>query len=351
MRFTPRGDIMNEASIQASPSGEISPGPIVEAILGYQKTAALKAAIELDLVSEIAAGATTPEQLAAATGASARGLRILCDYLTVHGFLEKSGGRYSPTPSSGVFLNRRSPAYMGSVADFLASPEMTALFLDDPAAYVRNGGSLGLANMAPDNPVWIKFAEAMVPFVASSAAGLAREIAASARPPKKVLDIAAGHGLFGISIAQAVPGAEIVAVDWGAVMELAARNASAAGIASRYRALSGSAFDVDWGDGYDLVLVPNFLHHFDMATCTQLLAKIRASLAPQGRTLAIEFVPNEDRVSPPFPASFAMMMLGTTPKGDAFPPSALEAIAKAADYAGIAIRPLPPSPASVVEFL
>jgi hypothetical protein len=33
----------------------------------------------------------------------------------------------------------------------------------------------------------------------------------------------------------------------------------------------GSAFDVDYGSGYDLVLLTNFLHHFDMATCEVLL--------------------------------------------------------------------------------
>lgn len=341
------------SATQASPASHapISPAAIVDAILGFQKTAAIKAAIALDLVSHMAQGAGTADELSARTGASVRGLRILADYLTIYGIFEKDGDRYRPSPSTAVFLDRASPAYMGSIADFLASPEMTGLFLNEPAAYVRNGGSLGLANMSPDNPVWLKFAEAMIPFVMPSAMGVAAEAAAWPKPPAKVLDIAAGHGFFGISVGKAVPGASITALDWAAVVAMAARNAEAAGLAGRFSTIAGSAFDVDWGSGYDLVLLPNFLHHFDWDGCVALLRKARASLAPGGRTLAVEFVPNEDRVTPPFPASFSFMMLGTTQRGDAYPPSELAGMARGAGYADIDIRPLPPSPQSIVEFV
>jgi ubiquinone/menaquinone biosynthesis C-methylase UbiE len=329
---------------------DVSPGPIIDAILGFHKTAAFKAALELDLFTSIGGGADTAPSLAAKSGAAERGLRVLCDYLTVNGFLTKAGNRYALTPSCRVFLDRRSPAYMGSVVDFLASPEHIALFLDDPVACVRNGGAVGLAGVAPNNPVWVKFAEAMIPFMATCAQTLAAQVASWATPPRKVLDIAAGHGVFGISIAKAVPGAEIVALDWEAVLALAERNAKSAGIADRFRTLAGSAFEVDWGTDYDLVLLPNFLHHFDSATCTDLLKKVRASLSPDGQAIAVEFVPNEDRVSPPFPASFAFHMLATTPKGDAYTQSGLAEMARGAGFRGVSISPLPPSPESLVIF-
>jgi len=37
--------------------------------------------------------------------------------------------------------------------------------------------------------------------------------------PLRVLDIAAGHGLFGIEVAKIDPRAHITAVDWAAVLE------------------------------------------------------------------------------------------------------------------------------------
>jgi 2-polyprenyl-3-methyl-5-hydroxy-6-metoxy-1,4-benzoquinol methylase len=101
---------------------------------------------------------------------------------------------------------------MGSVVEYLATPEMMDLFLGNPAAYVRNGGSIGLANNAPDHPIWVKFARAMGPSRVPIATKIASELAVSS--PRKVLDVAAGHGMFGIAIARAVTGAQITAVDW-----------------------------------------------------------------------------------------------------------------------------------------
>jgi O-methyltransferase domain len=71
--------------------------------------------------------------------------------------------------------------------------------------------------------------------------------------------------------------------------------------------------NVEYGSGYDLVLLTNILHHFDTATCEKLLRKVRAALADGGRAVTLELVPNEDRISPPEAAGFSMMMLGGTP--------------------------------------
>jgi 2-polyprenyl-3-methyl-5-hydroxy-6-metoxy-1,4-benzoquinol methylase len=329
---------------------EVSPVAFVEAALAYQKTAAIKAAVDLDLFTIIGLGTDSIEQLAATTGGSARGLRILCDYLSVQGFLEKADGRYTPTAASRAFLDRRSPTYMGSIVDFHASPDMCTMFLADPVAYIRNGGAVGLGSVAPDHPVWATFARAMAPIMAPIARIIARQIAASPPLPGKILDVAAGHGLFGIAVAKAVPEAEVVAVDWPSVLTFAQANAAEAGIAERFRTVAGNAFEVNWGSGYDLVLVPNFLHHFDPETCVGLLRKIRSSLAPGGRALAVEFVPNEDRISPTFQASFAFYMLGSTPHGDAFTPSDFVAMARAAGFSGATVTPVPRSPQSLVAF-
>lgn len=330
---------------------EISPDLFINSVLGYQKTSALKAALSLDLFTVIAAVDGELDRIAEKTGAAMRGARILCDYLTVHGFLEKENSRYRLAEATQLFLSRTSPAYMGSIIDFLAAPEMISLWLEgDPAIFVRNGGSQGLGNIASDNPVWVKFAEAMVPFVRPIAAALAAKVAASPILPRRVLDIAAGHGVFGISVAQAVPQAEITALDWEPVLAVAKKNAEAAGIADRYRTLAGSAFEVDWGEGFDLVLLTNFLHHFDQKACVDLLKKARKSLHPKGRVLAAELVPNEDRISPPFPAMFAFMMLGSTPHGDAYTARELAEMGAEAGLGKVDVEPVPPTPESLVTF-
>jgi ubiquinone/menaquinone biosynthesis C-methylase UbiE len=327
---------------------DVSPDLFIDAVHAYQHTAAIKAALELDLFSEIAKGTSTAEGLANRTGAAMRGIRILCDYLTVRGHLEKQGDEYRLSPSTAAFLDRSSASWIGSIVEYLAAPEMIHLFLDDPASYVRNGGSVGMANNAPDHPIWVKFARAMVAFRAPVAKHVASELARWS--PRKVLDIAAGHGMFGIAIARGVPGAEITAVDWQAVLAVARESAEAAGVSERYHTMTGSAFEVDWGSGFDLALLANFLHQLDHETCVVLLRKVRESLVSGGRAAVVELVPNDDRVSPPFPAMFSFQMLGTTPHGEAYTAREFEDIGRAAGFRKVTVKPLPPTPQSLILF-
>ncbi len=254
------------------------PNPLIifDTLNAYQRTMALKGAIDLDLFTHIADGANTPAPLAARCSASERGVRILCDFLTIMGFLTKANGAYGLTQDSAVFLNKHSPAYMGSAANFLVNDTHFNNYRD-VAAVVRKGGCLiGEGNMAPEHSLWVEFARSMQPMMRMPAQGLAKLVAEPGHP-QKVLDIAASHGLYGISIAQANPAAEIFAVDWKNVLEVALENAASAGVANRFHTIAGSAFDVDLGSGYDLVLLPNFLHHFDVPTNVALLKKIRAA--------------------------------------------------------------------------
>jgi ubiquinone/menaquinone biosynthesis C-methylase UbiE len=168
------------------------------------------------------------------------------------------------------------------------------------------------------------------------------------RAPVKVLDIAAGHGLFGIALAKRNENAEITALDWQAVLEVARENAAAAGVAARFRTIAGSAFEVEFGGPYDIVLLTNFLHHFDAATCEALLRKVHAALAPGGRAVALEFVPNEDRVTPPGAAAFSFVMLGSTRAGDAYTFAEYRRMFGAAGFGGLALHDLPPTDERVV---
>jgi 2-polyprenyl-3-methyl-5-hydroxy-6-metoxy-1,4-benzoquinol methylase len=276
-------------------------------------------------------------------------MRILCDYLTIIGFLTKEGGRYGLTQDSAFFLDRRSQAYMGGMTEFLLSPMLIRGF-EDVAAAVRNGGTVMSegGTVAPENPVWVKFARAMAPMMAMPAQQIAGLVNGGESQKLKVLDIAAGHGLFGIAIAQQNPRAEVVALDWPNVLEVAKENARGAGVGERYSTIEGSAFEVDYGGGYDIALLTNFLHHFDPPTCEGLLRKVHASLAEGGRAVTLEMVPNEDRVSPPIPASFSMMMLGGTPSGDAYTFPELERMFRNAGFSHSELRQLQATPEQVI---
>jgi 2-polyprenyl-3-methyl-5-hydroxy-6-metoxy-1,4-benzoquinol methylase len=162
--------------------------------------------------------------------------------------------------------------------------------------------------------------------------------------PCKVLDIAAGHGMFGITIAKQNPNAHITAADWAPVLSIAEENAAAAGVADRVTFRPGSAFEADLGEGYDIVLLTNIFHHFDMATCEKLMGRVHAALKTGGKAITLEFVPNEDRVSPPTAAAFSLIMLAGTDAGDAYTFSQYEKMFANAGFMRTTQHSIPDSP-------
>lgn len=337
--------------MSAMPDATTPPSPqlFFETINAYQKTAALKSAVELDLFTAIGGAPVTAAELAGRCQCPERGISILADNLTILGFLNKNDSRYSLTPSSAVFLDRKSPAFMGDTVKFLLTPGLTEAFADLTAT-VR-GGRVHQPNRdttAPNHPVWLEFARTMGPLVAHAAQQAAALVPLDPSRETRILDISASHGAFGIAMARAHPRAHLVALDWEPVLAITEENASAAGIGDRFSTITGDAFTVDLGSDYDAVLVPNFLHHFDKGDCTRFLKRVRQAMRADGRVVIVEFVPNEDRVSPPPAAAFSLIMLGTTPAGDAYTFAEYREMLAAAGFHDPQLHPLPPTAESAI---
>src|SRR5215469_4476193 len=241
---------------------EISPERFFSAINSYQVTEAIKSAIELEIFTAIREGNTTSEAISRRCHSSERGTRILCDFLTIYDFLTKQGTTYSLTAESALFLDRHSPAYVGSAIEFLLTPRLRECHARLTEAVRGGGTALGEGMLAPENPDWVKFAQGMMPMARRPAEIIAAELRREGES-RKVLDVAAGHGMFGISVAKQNPAAHIYASDWQKVLEVAQKNADAMGVGDRYHLIPGSAFETDFGNGYDLALITNLLHAFD----------------------------------------------------------------------------------------
>lgn len=332
------------------PTGsQLTPEITWRVMTGFQMSAAFKAAVELELFTRIGEGKKTAAAIANASGAAERGIRILADAMTVIGLLTKSGSEYSLTDESAAFLDKSSQMYLGSVTDFLMGPTQMRGF-DDFTNAVRHGGSQisGEASLDPESPMWVTFARSMMPLMMPAAQMIAGRIGLPNDEPIKVLDIAAGHGIFGVNVAMQYPKAEIYAVDWQNVLTVATENAERFGVANRHHLIPGSAFEADFGGDYDVVLVTNFLHHFDEPTNVDFLRKVHAALKPGGRAFTLEFVPNDDRVSPPSEALFSVVMLAATPAGDAYTFRELDAMFKAAGFSHSEHIPLAPMPQHLI---
>jgi 2-polyprenyl-3-methyl-5-hydroxy-6-metoxy-1,4-benzoquinol methylase len=323
------------------PVPQVNPERIFDLINAHIQSEALKAAIELDVFTAIGEGKTDAASIAKRCGTAERGARMLCDYLTTLGIITKQNDKYGLAPDAALFLDARSRAYLGSITKFLLSKELGSNFHDLAAAVRRGGTAAGEGTVVEENPLWVDFALHMAPMMAMPAEVVANSLHAETGKKWKVLDIAAGHGLYGIAIAKQNPNAEVYAVDWRNVLEVAKVNAAKAGVAARFHTIPGDAFTVDLGTGYDVVLLTNFLHHFDIPTCEKFLNKISSAIAPGGRCVTVDFIPNEDRVTPTSAARFGIIMLGSTPSGDAYTVSEYQKMFRSAGFRSCEMVPMP----------
>jgi 2-polyprenyl-3-methyl-5-hydroxy-6-metoxy-1,4-benzoquinol methylase len=324
---------------------EPNPTLVWDTITAFQQSAALKAGVELGVFDALGDGPATATNLAAKAGVAERGMRILCDYLTIRGLISKEGNRYSHTPTSAVFLDSRSSASMAPTLPFIMNEKIhrSARLLTETIQ--RNHTALEETLAGDEVKEWVTFAQTMQPMMAAAAEFIAGVVVRDG-VPSKVLDVAASHGLFGIAVARQAPQCEIVALDFPSVLEVTAANARAAGVT--ITPLAGSAFTTDLGGGYDAVLVTNLFHHFSPEDNISLMKRFRAALRPGGRMLTLEMVPNEDRISPPEAASFSLMMLANTPAGDAFTMAEYSRMLDAAGFGAREMMDVPMSPERLI---
>ena len=152
-----------------------TPERFFNALNAHQQTAAMKTAVELDVFTAIAEGKSNPAAIAERCKAAERGVRILCDFLTIHGFLTKENRTYGLAPDAATFLNRHSPAYLASASEFMLTARIRRGHERLTEAVRRGGTALGLGTLEAENPDWVEFARAMMPLMSFPAEVMATE--------------------------------------------------------------------------------------------------------------------------------------------------------------------------------
>ena len=336
---------MTESTTMPAATLMPDPGPIMQAMSAFWVSGAFRGAIDLDLFTHVARGADTAEKLAQATGATLRGVRAIADAMVSLGLLNKENGRYANPPLTEMFCRSDRPTFFAGFSRFITDGHFAEAF-GRVAEAARNGRSvLDKDAESPENPLWVTFAETSMPMAMGSSIPLP-DILGSRRPGLRILDVAAGSGGYGISLAQASPGSKLTFLDWGNVAAVAKRHADLLGVGDRATILAGSALDLDWGGPYDVVVMGNFLHHFDEATCVGIVKKARKALAPGGAFATCEFVADEERKEPGMPLLFSVAMLVWTNGGKAYTFTELQRILRDGGFTQVTHHTLGANPSS-----
>ncbi|MGI9658710.1 MAG: methyltransferase [Gaiellaceae bacterium] len=321
------------------------PGPVMQAMTAYWVSGALHGCLDLDLFTRVANGKTTVASLAVDAGASERGVRALANAMCSQGFLEKRDGEYALTATADTFLRSDKQSFLGGFHQFINSEHFWQAFGRVSEAAVT-GKSVGHHSAtAPQEELWEQFAEGSLPTAMAVAARLP-ELVDTSRPGMRILDVAAGSGAYGITLARACPESHVTFLDWPNVLDVTLRHAKRMGVGDRCDTIAGSAFDLEWGGPYDIVVAGHFLHHFSRQTCVDVIRKARAALAPDGVFATSEFVADERREEPGFALLFAVAMLVWTDEGDAYTLSELESLLAKGGLPDVSHHVAPGDPAS-----
>lgn len=285
----------------------------------YKETSLLRTGVQLGVFDALAAGPLDADGVAAAVGADPRGTRLLLNALAALRLVRSSAGRYELDAGARDLLVRDSDSYYGGMVDVVASDyEWDAL--RDLAGAVRRGGSVTEVDAeTPNYAYWETFAKSVGPVTVPTAAMLADMLAAGELPdrPLRILDLAAGHGIYGFTLAERFPGSTVTCVDWDNVLAITAAHAERRGLTDRVRTLPGDMFTADLEGPYDIVLVTNVVHHFSEERGTELLARAAGALAPGGRVGVVGFVAGDTEPErDPEPHLFSILMLVWTQAGE-----------------------------------
>lgn len=325
---------------------KLSPERILQLSWGYAPPLILEAAITLGFLDLLDAGPLPVEEVATRTGCSVRGTRGILNALVGFQFLTRGDDdRFALTEEASTFLVRGKPTFYGG---FLLHTSRQALpnwmQLKDA---VRTGRPPTAANQQESGEAFFQqFVADLLTLNFRAAEVLAAAVLATPPDrPFRVLDIAAGSGVWSLGFVRRSPLVEATALDWEGVLDITRFTAERFGVASQYRFVPGDLRSTSFGEGFDAVILGHILHSEGAAGSCELLKKAFAALRPGGTVVIAEFNPDDDRRGPPLPLLFAVNMLVNTEMGDTFTVAELRTWLEAAGFTDVRTLEAPaPSP-------
>ena len=280
----------------------------------YWSTCTLHAGVKLDIFTCLADSAMTTAELARQLTADERGLEMLLHALTALELLHKEAGRFRATTFSATYLSKKSASYMGHIimhhhhlvegwsrldeAVIQGEPVRQSLS-HEAAERERESFLMGMFNLASLN----------APRIAA-----ALELGGH----RRMLDLAGGPGSYAIHFCLHNPDLTAVVYDLPTTRPFAEQTIRHFGLSERITFQAGDVLTGQLDSGYDLVWISHLLHSESPADSAAIVAKAAASLADGGRLLIQEFILDDTKTAPLFPALFSLNMLLGTRAGQSY---------------------------------
>lgn len=296
----------------------VTPERIMQFAWGYVPTLMLEAAVRHRVFDVLDSGPKTVKETAVVTGASERGLRAVMNAMVGLNFLAKEGDRYTLTPESAAFLVSTKPSFQGGILRH-TSEQLMPKWLKLNEVVATGKPAVAVNQEATGGEFFQEFVADIFPMSYAAAQALGAHLAlGDAGAPVRVLDLAAGSGVWSIAVAQSSKRVTATAVDWPEVLPVTKKMVGRFGLSDRFSFVAGDLDSADFGKGHHIATLGHILHSEGEARSRKLLKKTFDALAPGGTIAIQEFLVHQDRTGPVVALLFAGNMLVNTDEGDTY---------------------------------
>jgi precorrin-6B methylase 2 len=305
-----------------NPSPDVA--PILTTAFAFWSSKVLLTAVEFDVFTTLGSRKLTGAELGAELGLHPRGIADFFDALIAMTFLDRDGdgpaATYRNTPSSALFLDKKSPRYVGGMLEMLNArlfkfwhdlPE--ALRTGRPQNETKDGGRSIFEDLYAELPKLEQFMGAMTGLSRLNFEAFAEKFDFGSY--QTLCDVGGATGLLSIEVAKRHPHLRCTSFDLPPVEPIAQRAIAAAGLSDRVGTAQGDFFR-DPLPRADVITMGMILHDWNLERKQHLIRAAYDALPPGGALVAIEALIDDARRENAFGLLMSLNML--IEFGDAF---------------------------------
>lgn len=303
-----------------------TPAKLLQLSNSYWSTCALQSAVKLDIFTPLSGSARTAVELSDIIKVDKRAMAMLLDAMTAMNLLDKSGDSYTAVPFACQFLSRDSAGYLGHI--IMHHHHLIAGWARLDEAILNGTPLMARVSHGNDEQARESFLMGMFNLAMLNAPKVTAAVDLTGR--RRLLDLGGGPGTYAIHFCKCNPDLLATVYDLPSTRRFAEKTVAGFGLTDRVNFIEGDYLTKAIDGRYDAAWLSHILHGESAAGCAMILEKTMASLEPGAMIMVQEFIMDDDRKGPLFPALFSLNMLLHTPGGQAYSQSELSGMLAAA---------------------
>lgn len=319
-------------------ANDLTPAPLMKmAQEALWSARTLAVATELEIFTRIDQGKNTIKLIAEDLSIEERPIEMLLNACVSLELLTKNEGSYENTPISSVFLVKGKSSYYGDMI-VMTGTGMSNNWANLKQCILTNSPAAGdLSEHLANTETAKEFTRAMHNNAVAPARVLSEKIDFSEY--SHLLDLGGGSGVYSIILTKKYSNLKATVFELPFVCEITKEFVEKEK-ADKVETVVGDYLKDSLANDFDVALLSQVLHAHSIEDCKFLLKKIYNDMKIGGLVIVNEFLLNENKTGPKFPALFALNMLLISKSGNSYTASEISSWLEEAGFKEIKSMPL-----------